>query len=257
MRLIDSHCHIHDSHFFPDTREEVYVRAAQSGIGMIVVGTDEKSSIETVDFSSNHDGVWATVGVHPHEAKNGYSKIEGLVKSARGERASKLVGVGEIGLDYYYMHSSREEQIKVLETQIQLALDSNLPISFHIRDSFDDFWPIFDNFHGIRGVMHSFTDNQLNLEKGFERGLFVGVNGISTFTRDKAQAELYKNIPLERMLLETDAPFLTPTPFRGTMNEPKYIERVAEYMAEVRGISPIDVAAATLANTIKLFRLPV
>ncbi|HMQ95703.1 MAG TPA: TatD family hydrolase [Candidatus Saccharibacteria bacterium] len=255
MKLIDSHCHLHDSEFYSENREEVYKRAIEAGIGMILVGTDERSSAEAVQFAATHDSSWAVVGVHPHESKMGYAMVEQLLRDSRGNDRSNIVGIGEIGLDYYYDHSPRDDQIRALEAQLQLAIDYNLPVSFHIRDAFDDFWPIFDNFHGIRGVMHSFTDNQANLERGFGRGLLVGVNGISTFTRDEPQVQMYATIPLDRMLLETDAPFLTPAPFRGTMNEPKYVERVARHMAEVRDLLLDDITLVTLENTKKLFRI--
>lgn len=146
-------------------------------------------------------------------------------------------------------------QIQALEAQIQLALDHNLPIIFHVREAFADFWPIFDNFRGIRGELHSFTDTQLNLDEGLKRGLYVGVNGISTFTKDPLQQAMFANIPLEKMLLETDAPFLTPTPFRGKVNEPAFVRNVAEHQAAVRELPLEQIAAATTANAHALFAL--
>ena len=124
-----------------------------------------------------------------------------------------------------------------------------------MREAYDDFWPIFDNFSGIRGTLHSFTDSQANLDKGFERGLYVSVNGISTFTKDPMQQQLYAAIPLEKMLLETDAPFLTPVPYRGTINEPAFVSEVAKQHAALRGISLEEVAQATTANARSLFGL--
>jgi len=258
LRLIDSHCHLHDTEFFADNREELYQQSIAAGIGMICIGTDERSSRQAVEFAANHDCVWAAVGVHPHDSKDGWSEVEQLLK-ARSEN-SPIVAIGEIGLDYYYNHSPRDVQIQALEAQLQLAIDYDLPVSFHIRDGaagqvsvWDDFCPIFDNFHGVRGVLHSFTDTRRNLEKGFARGLYVGVNGISTFTKDQTQRELFASIPLERLLLETDAPFLTPKPFRGKMNKPEYVELVAEYWAEQRNIDFDNLTKATVYNTKKLF----
>jgi len=126
---------------------------------------------------------------------------------------------------------------------------------FHIREAFDDFWPIFDNFTGIRGVLHSFTDNQVNLDAALERDLYIGVNGISTFTRDKTQQAVFASIPLNRLLFETDAPFLTPTPFRGRVNEPAFVKNIAEYHALMRGISLEEVATATTTNARAVFAL--
>ena len=250
MKLIDSHCHIHDTEFFGDQREAVYARAVEAGVGMIAVGTDQRSSVEAVKFAESHDLVWAAVGVHPHDTKDGWETIAELAGSSQ-----KVVAIGEIGLDYFYNHSPREVQIRGLEEQLQIALDRNLPVSFHVREAFTDFWPIFDNFSGLRGVLHSFTDSRANAEAGLSRGLHIGINGISTFTKDANQQELYRSLPLEKILLETDAPFLTPAPFRGKMNEVGYVELVAKHAAQVRGQSFDDVAATTLASTRALFSI--
>ncbi len=248
--LIDTHCHIHEADY-PLDRAAVMERAMSAEVSaLLCVGTSEQSSKDAIAFSQDHDGVYATVGVHPHDTKDGYGNIAALAKESK-----KIVAVGEIGLDYYYNHSPRDVQIAALESQIQTALDNDLAIVFHVRDSFDDFWPVFDNFRGIRGELHSFTDTQANLDKGFERGLYVGVNGISTFTKDAAQQQLFATIPLERLLLETDAPFLTPVPYRGIINEPAYVREVARHHASLRGISLETVAQATTDNARSLFRL--
>lgn len=251
MRLIDTHCHIHEADY-PLDREVVRDKAHDVGVtAMICVGTSERSSEDALAFADSHGDAYASIGVHPHDTKDGYAKVAELAK----RQSDKLVAVGEIGLDYYYGHSPRDVQIAALESQMQTALDHGLPIIFHVRDAFDDFWPIFDNFHGIRGELHSFTDTQANLDKGFERGLFVGVNGISTFTKDSEQQRMFASIPLDRMLLETDAPFLTPTPYRGTINQPAFVREIAEHHARLRGIGPESVATATTANAISLFSL--
>lgn len=256
--LVDTHCHIHEESY-PLPADDVLTRASKADVAkMICVGTSEQSSQDAIMFAATYSHIFASVGVHPHDTQNGYEKITELAKQL------KVVAVGEIGLDYYYNHSPREVQINALEVQIQCALDNNLPIIFHVRDAslaerrasvWDDFWSIIDNFHGIRGVLHSFTDTQHNVDKAFERGLYVGVNGISTFTKDSDQQKLYANIPLERMVLETDAPFLTPIPYRGTVNEPAFVSEVAKFHAGIRGLNPEDVAKATTANAIALFSI--
>lgn len=218
---------------------------------MVAVGTSEMDSRKALDFAAAHDGVWAAVGVHPHEAKDGWMAIPQLAST----QSPKLVAIGEIGLDYHYTHSPREMQIEALQAQIEVALRHNLPIIFHVRDAFDDFWPVFDAFHGIRGVLHSFTDTEKNLEEGLKRGLFIGVNGISTFTKDKAQQAMFRNIPLERLLLETDAPYLTPVPFRGRVNEPAFVREVAKHQASIRDVPFGDIAAISTANAEALFAL--
>lgn len=248
MQLVDTHCHIHEADYPLDT-DQVMRQAADAGVAkMICVGTSERSSRDAVAFANNHEGAFAAVGVHPHDTKDGYDAIAQLAKD-------RVVAVGEIGLDYFYTHSPRDVQIKALEFQIQAALDNELPVIFHVRDAFDDFWPIFDNFSGMRGVLHSFTDSQENIDMAFERGLFIGVNGISTFTKDVKQQQLFSQIPLDRMILETDAPFLTPTPYRGTINQPAYVSEVARHHATIRGINPEEVAKATTANAQLLFDL--
>ncbi|MCA9334810.1 TatD family hydrolase [Candidatus Saccharibacteria bacterium] len=246
--LIDTHCHIHESDYSLPL-DDVLQRAHSSGVNkMICVGTSEESSQRAVEFSQQHDELYAAVGVHPHDTEDGYASICELAQQG-------IVAIGEIGLDYFYTHSPREVQIAALESQIQTAIDNNVPIIFHVREAFDDFWPIFDNFRGLRGVLHSFTDTQENADKAFSRGLFIGVNGISTFTKDADQQKMYATIPLEKMLLETDAPFLTPAPYRGTINEPAYVSEVAKHHASIRGISMDEVAAITTTNATALFNL--
>ena len=251
MRMIDSHCHIHDTEFFGELREEVYGRAIDAGVGMICVGTDERSSQEAAEFALTHADAWAAIGVHPHEAQLGWSRVETLLET----HSSCIVGIGEIGLDYFYDNSPRDIQQQALEAQLQLAVDHDLPVSFHVRDAFEDFWPIFNNFPGVRGVLHSFTDSRENAETGLSKGLYIGMNGISTFTKDVKQQELYRWLPLEKILLETDAPFLTPAPFRGKMNEVGYVELVAQHIASTRSISLEDVMHTTLHSTRALFNI--
>jgi len=248
MTLIDTHCHIHES-TYPLQIADMLRRAREAGVErMICVGTSERSTKEAVDFAAGRDGIFASVGVHPHDSKDGWN-ITGYAGKP------KVVAVGEIGLDYFYTHSPRETQINALEEQIDVALRHNLPVIFHVREAFDDFWPVFDNFHGIRGELHSFTDSQKNLEEGLKRGLYIGVNGISTFTKDPAQKAMFASVPLERMLLETDAPFLTPMPFRGKVNEPAFVKNVAEHHAHLRHLSLKKISEATTANATALFTL--
>lgn len=250
--LIDTHCHIHEANY-PLDIGDVMQRAHHEGIGkMICVGTSEQSSRETVAFAAQHDHVSAALGVHPHDTKDGYDVLADILAAD----ASNVVAIGEIGLDYFYTHSPREVQIAALKAQIELALAHDLPIIFHVREAFDDFWPIFDSYGSkIRGVLHSFTDSRDNMEAAINRGLYIGVNGISTFTKDETQKEMFAAIPLDRLLLETDAPFLTPTPFRGKVNEPAFVRQVAEHHARIRGLSLDEIASQTSANAYALFAL--
>lgn len=246
--FVDTHCHIHEADY-PDA-DGALKRAHEAGVEkLICVGTDNNSSREAADFSLFHNSVFFSVGAHPHDAKNGYEEIEKITK----EKPAKLVAIGEIGLDYFYTHSPREVQIKAFEAQLQLAVDNNLPVIFHVREAFEDFWPIFHNFRGIKGVLHSFTDSTENMEKGLAESLLIGVNGISTFARDR-QA-MWNAIPLEHMVLETDAPFLTPVPYRGKVNEPAFVRNVAEYHATARRVELEHLARVTSANASKLFSI--
>lgn len=248
--IIDTHCHIHEADF-PLPIADVLTAMAEADVQKIIcVGTSEKSSKEAIAFAESHPNAWASIGVHPHDTKDGYEELQVLASTS-----TRIVAVGEIGLDYFYTHSPKELQLKALEHQIQLALEHDLPIIFHVREAFDDFWPIFDKYPGIRGELHSFTDNQQNLDKAIERGLYIGVNGISTFTKDESQKAVFDSIPLDRLLLETDAPFLTPAPFRGKVNEPAFVRNIAQYHADRRGISVDEIALATTANAEKLFAL--
>jgi TatD DNase family protein len=170
------------------------------------------------------------------------------------------VAIGEFGLDYYYENSSMEDQQKALRYQLELAASSNKPCVFHIRDSqkqggsaFDDFWPIFDEFTGIKGVIHSFSAGEKELKECLKRGLYIGLNGIMTFSKDDKQLAAAKAVPLNRLLLETDAPFLTPAPKRGTINEPANVELVAEFLSRLRGESVAMLAEATTGNAHALF----
>lgn len=248
--LVDTHCHIQEAGYPLDVGDSMN-RAHHAGVSkLICVGTNNTTSKEAVHFAKNHENVWASVGIHPHDSKEGWGSISSLL-----EATGSIIAVGEIGLDYFYTHSSREVQIQAFEAQLQLAVDHGLPVIFHVREAFDDFWPIFDNFRGLRGVLHSFTDNAENLEEALKRGLFIGLNGISTFTKDDSQKQVFDSIPLDNLLFETDAPFLTPAPHRGTVNEPAYVRVIATYHAERRRISLDEIAACTTRNATSLFAI--
>lgn len=249
-RLIDTHCHIQEADY-KIAKNEAIVNAAEAGVSkLICVGTDEVTSKEAVDFAQDKANVWASIGLHPHDAKMGQSAFDAIASLLPNK---KIVAVGECGLDYYYNHSDKKDQFKALEFQIQLAKDNDLPMIFHIRDAFDDFWPILDNFSGVNGVIHSFTATSKELDEILGRGLYVGLNGIMTFTKDEKQLQAAKNVPINRLLLETDAPFLTPTPVRGKINEPKNIKLIAAFLAQLRGESLEEVSTVTTKNAEELF----
>lgn len=266
--LIDTHCHLHEieealtpthERWFADkqvrTADGVLDAAWQDGVRKVIcIGTSLADSELAVKFAATHENAWASIGIHPHEAKeHRFSAMQ--ERFAALADAERVVAVGECGLDYYYNLSPKQDQEALLRFQIELALKHDLPLSFHVRDAFDDFWPIFDEYEGVRGVLHSFTDTRENLEKGLGRGLYIGVNGIATFARDEAKTVINRTIPLDRLLFETDAPYLTPHPYRGRVCEPKHVRVTAEYLAELRSISLEEIARITTANAKKLFRI--
>ncbi len=270
MDLVDTHCHIQSAGNANGERltREIWAKdsvasggilvknAASAGVTkLICVGCDLADSQLAVEFVQNQANCWASIGLHPHEAQHYVDDAKKRADFATLVGRNKVVAVGECGLDYYYQHSTKEAQKAVLKYQIELAIQYRLPLIFHVREAFDDFWPIFDEYKDIRGVLHSFTDSRENLRKAIERGLYIGVNGIATFTKNLSQLDVYRAVPLQKLLLETDAPFLTPTPYRGTVNEPKRVGTIAEFLATTRGESLEQLAAATTKNARNLFGL--
>lgn len=250
MKLFDSHCHIHDEQYEFDI-PEVLSRAKSAGVeGMVCIGTSAIDSQNAVNFVLDKPNCFATVGLHPHEATLGEDDFEVLAQLVNHP---KVVGIGEFGLDYYYENSPKEDQIKALRYQLELAVTSNKPCVFHIRDAFEDFWPIFDEYTGIRGVVHSFTATKKELNEALKRDLYISLNGIMTFTKNEEQLEAAKAVPLEKLILETDAPYLTPTPLRGKINEPSYVEHVAEFLSRLREESKETLSEVTTGNALSLF----
>ena len=272
QQLTDTHCHIHEIlgpddpgadehsvaarwHQASKTDPAVVIADAQAAgvTRLICVGCTVVDSQLAVEFVQKRPQCWASIGMHPHEAARYQKDTVALASFAALAAQPKVVAVGECGLDYYYNHSPKEAQEKVLRFQLELAQKHDLPLIFHIREAFSDFWPIFDDYEGLRGVVHSFTASQKELDQALARGLYIGQNGIITFTKDAAQLATARAIPLDRLLLETDAPFLTPTPHRGTICEPKHVYTTGVFLAELRGESLDDLARATTRNAKTLF----
>lgn len=252
MEFVDTHCHIHETDYKVGAETALLNAQAQGVTRLICVGTSEGDSAVAVSFAQKNENVWASIGLHPHDAKLGQEAFEALAALAD---MPKIVAVGECGLDYFYNHSAKEDQEKALRFQIELALKHDLPMIFHVRDAFEDFWPIFDSYTGIRGVVHSFTATSKELEQAIERGLYIGLNGIMTFSKNEEQLQAAKEVPLNRLLLETDAPFLTPAPLRGKVNEPKNVVLVAEFLSKLRGENLEQIAHASTQNALTLFNL--
>ena len=249
--LVDTHCHIHDKGCFELPPDETLAHMHENGVDKcIVIGTDPIDSVVARDFALKNAEVWWAYGYHPNDYDGNREKLEQDLKNAASDalKSPKLVAIGEIGLDYHFDGYNRQWQQYLLENMLQIAQNLKLPVSFHIRDAFDDFWPIFDNFHLPTSVLHSFSDNEENLQQGMKRGLYFGVNGLATFAKIPLA-------PLERIILETDAPFLTPKPFRGTINRPGYVKNIADWAAEYYGVDLDKIAQITTANAEKLFKI--
>ncbi len=250
MTLTDTHCHIHSADYGLPAEIVLKDAVASSVQTLLCVGTDAEDSKRAVAFTSRHKSCYATVGLHPHEARHHGTQFE-TIRSLAGEQG--VVAIGECGLDYYYEHTPRDQQRATLEQHLDLAAAHNLPLIFHVREAFADFWPIIDAFPGVRGVVHSFSASTAELGTTLSRGLYIGLNGIMTFTKDEDQLIAAKAVPRDRLLLETDSPYLTPSPFRGKINEPKHIVTVAEFLATLREETLEDLASATTRNAKELF----
>jgi TatD DNase family protein len=261
--FFDTHCHIQSVGLTTGERstrelwakdagltiEQVITNAVELGVDrMICVGCDQADSELAIKVANEHDATWASIGLHPHEAQHYVGNRDKLDAFATLVSQPKVVAIGECGFDFFYNHSPKEAQIEVLRFQLELAQTHNLPLIFHVREAFDDFWPIFDSYKGLRGVLHSFTDSIEHMEQAVQRGLYIGVNGIATFAKSPEQLAMYKAVPGDHLVLETDAPFLTPTPFRGTINEPKRVVNIADFVADLRGVSRETLSAVTTSN---------
>lgn len=262
VELVDTHCHIHFSDYELDPDEVIAAAQAGGVTQMICVGCTLQDSKLGIEMAARHQGVWATIGLHPHEAKEYVHDEKALQEFHALASKPKVVAIGEIGLDYYYRHSDRDDQIKMLRFQLAVAQEHELPVIFHIRgskesngkDVWADFWPIFDEFKPA-GVVHSFTSGTEELEAVLSHDLFVGLNGIITFTSDPNQLEAAKRVPLSKIVVETDAPFLTPTPFRGRICQPKHVAITAAFLSDLRGESLETFAQTTTQNARGLFNL--
>jgi TatD DNase family protein len=242
----DSHCHITLS-----DADAVLARAREAGIrGFVVPATKLEDAPEAVAVAQKHGEVWAAVGFHPHEAKDcddvAFAEIERLSKEPR------VVAVGECGLDYHYMLSPRETQIAVFERHLDLAQRMGKPIIVHNRESAEDMVAILSG-SGARGILHSFTESEEIARKFIDAGYYISFSGIITFRTAEPLRACARALPRDRVLIETDTPFLAPVPYRGRDNEPAYVIKVAELLATLWGISVEEAAAITSANFEKAF----
>jgi len=251
VRLIDSHAHLDDRAFDKD-RAAIIARCAMDTIGIITIGADLASSRAAVRLAERHRTIWATVGVHPHDAKTVTPAVLRELADLTG--SDRVVAVGEIGLDYYRDLSPRNVQRRVFREQLELAAKLDLPIAVHTRESTDDLLTILRaHSSNHRGVIHSFLGNTEQAETFLELGFHLGIGGPVTFPRNEALRRAVTAISLQRILLETDCPYLTPVPYRGRRNEPAYVRLVAEEIAALRGVPAAEIERVTTENTLRIF----
>lgn len=260
MMLIDTHTHIADLEFDPD-RGEVIGRALAADVRkMILIGTDLSSSLRAVALAEQYSFMWATVGLHPHESK----EASDIVLQSLEELAAhpKVVGWGETGLDYYYQHSPRENQRRAFVEQIRLAKKKRLPLVIHTRDAWEETFEILkqenmsQHAEEVGAVFHCFTGDKEIARRAVEFGFYLSFSGIVTFPKATALQEAAASAPSERIVIETDAPYLSPHGFRGKRNEPAFVRATAEKIAQLRNCSFDTVSQFTSQNADRLFKLP-
>ena len=262
--MIDTHCHL-DMEQFNEDRDAVIARARDAGIeAFITVGSDIEGCKGAVELSKKHDFVYAAVGVHPHDAKDFSDEVSGVIRSwvseSRGDDGScaiasppKIVAIGEIGLDYYYDHSPREIQREVYAKQLKLAEDFGMPVIVHSRDAAEDTLRILEQSGVRKGIMHCFSGDAEMAKRAMALGLHISFAGTVTFKKAALLREAAAMVPDDLLLIETDAPYLAPVPFRGRRNEPAFIIHTAQYLAELRGITLQDIDRITTLNAKRLF----
>lgn len=256
--LVDSHCHLDFPEFAPEL-DAVVARARAAGVGrMVTICTRLSKFDQVLKVAERFDDVSCTVGVHPHEAAK--ERGEDTARIVELTRNPKVVGIGETGLDYYYEHSPRDRQAASFRAHMAAARQSGLPLVVHARDADDDMAALLAEEMGkgaFTGVLHCFSSSRQLAEKAVEIGLYISLSGIVTFKKADELRETAKSVPLDRLLVETDAPYLAPVPMRGKRNEPAFVAHTAAAVAALRGMTPEALAAQTTDNFFRLFsRVP-
>ncbi len=251
--MIETHCHL--DYLKAEPLEVIRQKIKEAGISKVVtIGVDPLNLDLVMDLSNNHEEIYFTQGIHPHDSKDA-TEVE-FQKIIDRSMMKKMVAVGEIGLDYHYNNSPADLQRTVFEKQLQIACDQNLPVVIHTREAEEDTKAILKNFSSSlksKGVIHSFTSSTELAEFVLSEGFHIGFNGIITFKKAENVQEVVKITPTDRILFETDSPFLTPVPHRGKENAPYYLPFVAAKIAELKGINLEDLKQQVLANSLKCF----
>lgn len=253
--IIDSHAHLDDIRF-DDDRDMIIRNLEGNGIELVLnIGADLKTSIASVSLADKYENIYAAVGVHPHSVKEmDNSTIEILKAFAKRD---KVVAIGEIGLDFYYDNSPRDTQRKWFKEQLKLAKEVNLPIIIHTREAAQETFDILKEAQdgSLRGVLHCYSGSLEMALEYIKIGFYISIAGPVTFNNARITKEVAKEVPLDKLLIETDSPYLTPVPNRGKRNEPMFTKYVAETIAELRGISFDELVEATNRNTKELFKI--
>lgn len=254
MRLIDSHCHL-NYEGLRERQEEVLENARERGVqGFLNISTRQKEWGDVIAVAERHNDVWASVGVHPHEA-DAHPDL-GAAALTEGTKHPRVIAIGECGLDYYYDKSDRAAQRERFEAHIEAARQTGLPLIVHTRDAEEDTAEILGRAvkeGGVTGVLHCFTGSAELATKALDLGFFISLSGIVTFKNAQDLQHTARNLPLESLLVETDAPFLAPVPHRGKKCEPAFVADTAAFVAELRDEGPEELGEATTANFFKLF----
>jgi TatD DNase family protein len=260
LYMIDSHCHLADEIFAPEL-DAVVTRAREAGLEralVILAAGDEREAAQAGRVEGLWPDVRVSIGVHPHTAHAFADAPERAADTVRGQVAATPVAraIGEIGLDYHYDFSAREVQQQVFRAQVRLARELSLPVVIHTREADADTVAILreEGAGDLRGVLHCFTGDKALARAGLDLGFYVSLAGIITFPKAGELRETARLVPLDRLLVETDSPYLAPTPYRGKRNEPAYVERVVATLAEIHGVDAGDMGRMTAANFHTLFR---
>ena len=257
--IVDSHAHLNDDVLINDI-ENIKNNMNEFGVSMVLIpGWDIKSSIDAINISNNFDGFYAAIGIHPENIDG--LELDDIDKIKDLSKNNKVIAIGEIGLDYHYTKDNKEQQILFFKKQLSLALELDLPVVIHMRDCTEDLLNVVkefkkeNNLYKIRGIMHSFSGSIETMNEFLKLGFYISFSGPVTFKNARQQKECAINCPMDRILVETDSPYLTPEPFRGKRNEPKNVYFTLKYISELRGESIDSLADATTNNFKKLFRL--
>lgn len=254
MTWTDTHCHLEDDRY-PETTDEILRQARERGVSrFITVGCDAESSRTCLAIASRHDDVWATIGVHPHEAVHGVDEISALIDETFTVDSHRVVALGEAGLDYYYDHSPRDAQREVFAQQIALANRYSLPLVIHTRDAWSDTWDVLAAEGAPeRIIFHCFTGGVDEAARCLDFGAYLSFSGIVTFKNATDVAEAASMCPDDRLLVETDSPYLAPVPHRGRPNRPAFVVDVGEHVARLRDVTPETLAELTSQNAGRAF----